>query len=391
MSRRLGVRLATFLATLTALVLSASEAQAYPQWQLSTGAARCNECHYAPAGGGLLNGYGRDADGDELSTFQGNGAFLHGLVSLPSFLSLGGDFRGALAAEDVQDPIHGTTVAVFPMQADAEARVALPVGFSLYGTIGLRGRTRTAGDYIPTENYQPIDTSELISREHWAMWQPEAQGPYVRAGRFFAPFGLRLAEHITYIRRDLGFNQLQESYNLSAGYIFNEWEVHVTAFAPDFVRHIGSEEKGFVAYYERRLLNDTVALAGQTRYADGDGVKRFILGGLGKAYIAPLRTMLMAEVDTVQLIFDSDQVGTRSQLVAAYGFTVLPVRGVMFTVLGERNQVDLEVRDSAWNAGSLLLNWFPYPHCEVQVMGRVDVPSGGDAAKTFFAQIHYFL
>ena len=39
------------------------------------------------------------------------------------------------------------------------------------------------------------------------MWRPAALGPYVRAGRFFAPFGLRLAEHYAYVRRDTGYNR----------------------------------------------------------------------------------------------------------------------------------------------------------------------------------------
>src|SRR5438067_596155 len=67
---------------------SASPAHAYPQWQLGTGATRCNQCHYAPAGGGLVNSYGRDAAGEDLSTFQGNGGFLHGAVELPSWLAI---------------------------------------------------------------------------------------------------------------------------------------------------------------------------------------------------------------------------------------------------------------------------------------------------------------
>jgi hypothetical protein len=379
------------MSMLVVLALGASDANAYPQWQLSTGLGRCNQCHYAPDGGGLINSYGRDADGDELSTFQGNGAFLHGLVALPSFFAIGADLRGALVVEDVQDPIHGTTPHVFPMQADLEARAALPAGFSLYGTLGLRGRVRTGGPFVPTQNYQPISTSELISREHWALWQPESLGPYVRAGRYFAPFGLRLAEHITYIRRDLGFNVLEESYNISAGYLFNEWELHLTAFAPDFVRHIGSREKGFVGYFERRLFDDTVALAGQTRYAIGDGVEKFILGVLAKVYVAPIKTLFFGEVDSVQLMFDSPLVGTREQLVAAYGLTVFPVRGVMLTALGERNQLDLAVRDSAWSAANAFFNWFPYPHCEMQLVGRLEFPAGGDTAKTFLAQLHYFL
>ena len=66
------------VAAVAVLWVCQRSAQAYPQWQLSSGAVRCNQCHYAPAGGGLINSYGRDAVGDQLSTFGGDGAFLHG-------------------------------------------------------------------------------------------------------------------------------------------------------------------------------------------------------------------------------------------------------------------------------------------------------------------------
>ena len=62
----------------------------------------------------------------------------------------------------------------------------------------------------------------------------------------------------------------------------------------------------------------------------------------------------------------------------------------MITALGERNQVDVKV-DSAYTAGTLLVNWFPYAHLELQLMERVQDPSGGQAANTFFVQLHYFL
>ena len=46
------------------LLLGAGSAEAYPQFQLSTGAVRCNVCHVSPAGGGVLTGYGRDEAGE---------------------------------------------------------------------------------------------------------------------------------------------------------------------------------------------------------------------------------------------------------------------------------------------------------------------------------------
>jgi hypothetical protein len=364
-------------------------ARAYPQWQLSTGATRCNQCHFAPAGGGPINSYGRDAVGDQLSTFGGDGAFLHGAVRLPAWLALGGDFRGAFVDNDVQDP-GGAQVAVFPMQADLSARVALPAGFSIEAIGGLRGQVRNPSELVPLQNYQPVSTSELVSREHYLMWEPEATGPYVRVGRFFAPYGLRMAEHILYVNRDLGFDELEETYNISGGVIYPNAELHLTLFAPDFVRHIGSNEKGFAAYTETRFHDDTIALGVQTRLAISPGVTKLMTGATGKGYVEQLRTLFLGEVDVVQKVFTDIGDPVRTQIVGAAGFTFFPYRGLMLTLLGERNQIDVTVPD-AWTAATLLFNWFPYAHCEAQLMGRLQFPTGTDAAKTLFLQIHYFL
>jgi hypothetical protein len=277
------------------------------------------------------------------------------------------------------------------MQADMSGRLAFGHGFSGSATVGFRGQVRDPGQLVPLQNYQPISTSMLISREHYLMWEAASVGPYLRVGRFYAPFGLRLAEHILYINRDLGFDELEETYNVSGGYVGDVWEMHLTAFAPDFVRHIGSNEKGFAAMFERRLLDDKLQFGGQARVASAPGVTRFMLGGTLKAYAEPLKTLFMAEVDSVQLIFDDEMIDPRQQVVGAVGFTVLPVRGVMLTVLGERNQVDVQVRNDAWTAGTVLLNWFPIAHLEMQLMGRLQWSGTTDPAQTFFAQLHYYL
>jgi hypothetical protein len=374
------------LAAAVALTAWTRAAEAYPQWQFSSDAVRCDQCHFAPAGDGLINGFGRDFVGEDLSTFGGNGALLHGLVTPPTWLALGADLRGAVASEDVGG-INGTSTAVFPMQADAEARVAYgPVSF--YGVLGLRGQVRDDDSVVPLQNYQPVTASQLISREHWFMLRAGALGGYVRVGRFFAPFGLRMAEHILYVRRDLGFGTMEESYNLSSGYVAPNWEVHVTAFAPDFIREMGSRESGLTAYYERRFA-DIASAAAQARVASGPGMTRTIVGAVGKVWFAPLRTMVLGEADFVRR--DIPTVSASYQFVGVGGVSVMPGRGVMATLLGERDQVDLAVRGAAYDAATALLNWFPYAHVELQGMYRVEIPSGGQTAKTFFLQLHYFL
>jgi hypothetical protein len=378
------------LGTMLALAVLAapSAAHAYPQWQFSSGVTRCNVCHFAPGGGGLVTGYARDAVGTELSTIEGEGAFLHGAVKLPSRLTLGGDFRGALAAQDINE-VTGSHAAVFPMQADLAGRLLIVQGLSLTAIGGVRGQRRPSEEPTPFQNYQPIEGSRFVSREHFLTWQPDPQGYYVRIGRFFAPYGLRLAEHPSYIRRDLGFNTLQESYNVSVGWVTNPWELHVTAFAPDFLRHMGSSDSGVTGYYEHRLLDETAALGAQARLVFGDGVTRTIAGGVAKLYSPFMRTLFLAEGNLVHWQLDGGV--ARNQFVGAAGFAVLPARGLIVTLLAERNQEDVNVAPAAWTAGSALINWFPYPHLELQVVGRLEFPGTTETTRTLLAQIHYFL
>ena len=378
--------LAGVVVWLLACGLGARSAHAYPQWQFSAGVARCDSCHFAPAGGGLLNSYGRDESGEALSTFAGEGDFLYGAIKMPSWLSIGGDLRGAFVSQDVGDP-SGTATAFFPMQADLEARAALGLNFSIYAVGGLRGQVRKNSDLVPEQNYQPIDDSLFISREHWLQWKYD--GWYVRAGRFYAPFGLRLAEHVTYIRRDLGFDLLSESYNVSGGYIGEQWELHLTAFAPDFVRHMGSVESGGVAYFERRLPDEKGSVAVQSRFASGPGINRLTGGVVGKYYLEGLKTLFMLEADISHLMPDGS--ASSNQFVGLVGISVLPARGLILTALGERNQEDLRVSNTSWDAVTGILGWFPAPHSELQLMGRVQRAEGEGAAKTVLLQLHYYL
>src|SRR5262245_36475508 len=72
----------------------ARTAAAYPQFQFSSGTNKCSQCHFSPAGTGLISSWGRSESGDTIS-MGGNGAFMHGAVTLPSWLALGFDFRFA--------------------------------------------------------------------------------------------------------------------------------------------------------------------------------------------------------------------------------------------------------------------------------------------------------
>jgi hypothetical protein len=372
------MRAVTVLAVLAG---SAATAGAYPQFQLSTGAARCNQCHYAPAGGGLINGYGREEAGDTIS-MGGDGAFLHGLWTPPSWLALGGDGRTAGLLNNVGAD-EGAELAVFPMQADLYARVQVgPI--SLYVTGGVRGAVRPDEDTV---------LSRLISREHYLMWRPKSIGPYVRAGRFFAPYGLRLAEHPMYVRRFLGFNTLEETYNVSGGFVSDAWDLHVTAFTPDFIRPVGHRGSGGAAYVERRL--GSIAAAGaEARVAVGSGETRAQGGLVGKFLLAGPKLLLLSQVDIVHDSFE-DLDMPRLQLAGYLGASWMFERGFMAQLTLERWDPDLSVKGVARDAAGLQLQWFPTAHVEVSLYGRLQLigagTDDGDPSQLLLLQGHYYL
>ena len=121
----------------------------------------------------------------------------------------------------------------------------------------------------------------------------------------------------------------------------------------------------------------------------GPDAKRLVVGAVGKVYVERLKTLFFAEADFVRVMPDAGQ--DRWQFVGAGGLSLLPDRGVLATVMAERFQDDLQVRQAEWTAATGLISWFPYAHVEAQIMFRADLPGGGVAAKTFFAQLHYYL
>jgi hypothetical protein len=388
--RRLPVA-AAVVAGAALVLLAGGTASAYPQWQFASGTSRCSQCHYSPAGGGLINGYGRDAVGEDLSTWEGDGGFLHGWVDLPKAVAFGGDFRYAVLNHDVGEAA-GAQFAYFPMQADAELRLAFSDSVSVYVNAGYRGRARGSEGPGGAGAPQPATAASFISREHYLMWRPAAQGAYVRVGRFFAPFGLRLAEHGSYVRRDTGFNTLEESYNVSGGYLKNDWEIHLTAFMPDVVRYMGGRERGGAAMAEVRL-GEASALGLQTRVGMTDDMYRYTGGAFGKTYFEAIKTLIQAEANVIHKTYSGKASSKADQMFAGYlGVTLFPGRGFWITPFAERVQTSIQVKESATNGGGVQLNWFPYPHFEITGQARVQLPEGSDSsAMTGIVFVHYYL
>jgi hypothetical protein len=377
------------------LFASAREARAYPQFQFSSGTTRCGQCHYSPSGGTLISSWGRDEAGDTIS-LGGDGSFLHGLWAPPEWLSLGLDVRLAALRNDVGGA-DSPEVAFFPMQADLYTRLAYDA-FSLNVTVGARGVVRPPD---PSLGGRTSDVGQrLMSREHYLMWRPSATGPYVRVGRFQAPYGLRFVEHIFFVRANTGYNLYEETYNASGGYVAEDWEVHATAFThiptslPDFLGASGAAENGGVGYYERRFAN-MAALGVQTRIGIGKEESRYQGGAVGKLWVEKARLLFLGEADFIHQTFPQAGNFAQNQFVSYTGVTYV-IRGYMLGVAYERFQEDLSVKNTGRNAVDGEVSLFPWAHFELNLLGRYETrataaPNDTTNGSLVMLQLHYYL
>jgi hypothetical protein len=376
------MRLTSLLAALVSMSVTASarSALAYPQFQLTTGADRCQACHVSPGGGGLLNAYGRDEAGSTISS-AGDGRFLHGLWEPPSWLGLGGELRGAVGIKDQEDR---TRTLAFPMQADLDARAVVgPWSFNVIA--GVRG---TARDPKPELIYR------LASREHFLMYQREpGSGWYARVGRFFPIYGLRSQDHTAYVRRYLGQGTLEEPYALAVGHLGDHAEWHLTMFVPQPIAQLGagSQSYGAAAYYERRVDDDRAAWAVQAKVASSSQDLRTSVGAVGKLWLEPAGLQVLGELDLQRQSFE---VGTaRIQIASYFGVSRLLLPGWLVTAAVQQWEPDLLLRSSARTATELNLQYFPRAHLELHWLGRIE-GVGNDfdhPALLSLLQLHYTL
>ncbi len=352
-------------------------AQAFPELALRAGESRCSACHFAPAGGGLLDDYGREEAGDDLSR-GGDGRFLNGALTPPDWLALGGDFRAA-ALDDDEGGTNGPTLAAFPMQADLRARVSVG-NWSLVASAGPRGSTRL---------YKRSAWSYFASAEHYVMWREGPVGWYVRAGRFMPPMGLRLPDHTLYIRRYTGTGLYEEPYGLGTGYVADGWEVHATAFVHDPLLDVGAREKGGTVYVEKH--GDSSALGVSSRVGVGPESTRILGGLVARKYLAGPDLVLLAEEDFIYERVNGSIPTARKQIVTYADVDWRPVKGINLAAWYEHYHEDLGQPGLQHDGLGAEVRYYPRAHWELILLGRWQLIGTDDHARLAMLQLHYYL
>lgn len=360
----------------TAWLLAAGRADAYPQYQLGR-EATCTGCHVAPDGGGLLNENGF-AVAEATAWRPGDSSFMYGMTR-PAWLQLAGDVRGAAGFVD-----PGTaSAAAYPMQAEVSAS-AESHGVSLHLTGGLR-RPQDGGSVAHV----------VWSREHYAMWHSNPggnDGVYVRVGRFMPTFGLRLAEHVVYTQRYGGRPLYGEVYALAASYVSPVFEVHATGFVHDGLASAAEHGDGAALYAEARI-GEHAAVGVEGKYSKSDEVTSTFGGLTAKAYLPGPELTLLAEAEVIRREI-TEGAGDKATQLAGYVMASRPLDdGILVDVgVGHFTQ-DTRVNGLYRDALDANVHWFMTSHIEWLLTLRAELLDGGSGINGGYAlaQIHYRL
>jgi hypothetical protein len=357
-------------------------AEAYPQLQLSHD-QMCTGCHLSPAGGNLLNENGL-AVAESMSQFGTAPEFFYGKVGGPKWLTLGGDVRGF--AGYLQTPTK--VLAAVPMQIEGYAAATFGK-FSIHANLGARASERgnEAATYV-------------WAREHYLMWQSnpgEAQGLFVRAGRFMPVYGLRLAEHPTYIRRFGGTQLYADTYGLHAALIESKFEAHITGFIEDPLIDPVVHDNGVYAYGEYRL-SERLAVGAEGMYTHSADDQKFGGGGILKAYIPSKDLLLQAELQYQNQLITKSSLnsagGAPIRLIGYFLATWQPKEFLMFDVGLGHYDSNIRIKDLDRDCVDLNVHWFATSHLELIFTNRYEMiafGNGGPSGAYSLLQVHYRL
>ncbi len=231
---RLVTRLQCVLLVLAAAT-TGSFAFAYPQYA-GRGEFNCQDCHYNPTGGGIVNQWGRQS---REVTF-GPGDMLGGTPD---------DWWGHDSAEGRGN--GGEAELQFDVGGDARLLALIPSG----PLVPMLVEAAAVAAYGPLVAYGGVTSRKgspglpfvAYSREHWLQYRFTSELS-LRAGKLVLPFGVRMVDHTQYVREDLGFDKFDQSYAVEVDWAAESFSLSAAGFAGDLVAEDAAlREKGGVA------------------------------------------------------------------------------------------------------------------------------------------------
>lgn len=334
----------------------------------------CTACHFSPAGGGLLNAYGRTISFEVLSTWGGEKEArpFYGAVdseSLNQWLQIGGDMRAVQVHQENPQVRDGRFI---PMQEGIE----IATFWSKFTAAAFIGKTNM--DWV----YRAVAT------RYYLMYQALDELTF-RVGRFIPTFGLNIPQHTFSTRMGLGFNQGMERDSVEAMWSGEKWNFAFTVSKNPRFSAAGDVEQG-EALQVNYTFADSYRLGASYWYGESETQRRQIFG-LHAVLGFTEKLYALTEVDYVK----RDPVTNKSFVAGVNHFGKIGYeiyKGFHLQAVEEQSKGDLELDATAFNSYGLGFLFYPRPHFEIEALfSKRHSFSGASVTEDYdYLMLHYY-
>lgn len=398
--RLIGFVLRVLLLTL-GLGTVANEAHAYA-WMVKHGYAKCSSCHTDPSGGETLSHMGRvqsqlllshawGDDGPELT----NQAKLFGGLDEPDSFRIGGSLRYMNIYSLATDTAEAE-FATFPMQMDAYGWGDLGI-VQVGGSIGL-GNVDEGDAHMRAAQITSGEGLVPLSRNHYVGVEIGDHG-LIRAGRLNLPFGVRIPEHVAWVRDSTKTDrESDQQHGLSFAYWGGPWRTEWMLVLGNF--QVGPDdfrERGYSGQAEYLLASDV-----------GIGVSSMILQSRSGPHFNPIGSKVLrhahgvtarfSPVSDLAVLAEVDVLKTSGSGIGFTGF----LQGDYEFIQGLHGILTLEALDQGKSeaAGAVAgkgagepifgvwggVGWFFLTHFDL----RLEAVYRQESATSIQSQLHYY-
>lgn len=340
------------------------------------------------------------AAGGEPSPFEGMSGLtgpLFGLLKPSETLMIGGSWRLATTYKpDAEDK-----AAFFPMQLDMYGQLRFLKNFRVNASLGAAkvpaGSPHARAAQV-TRNQE--DGYNLISRTHWLGFDFGDGAHLIRAGRINLPFGIRMSEHVMWVREKTQTDrESDQQHGVALSLNFDALRLEVMGIAGNWqINPDQFRERGYSGYAEF-VVGEKAVVGVSSLYTEAKNDRVYTEGlktarsvhGVFTRTAPSTGVAIMAEVDVL----------TRSRRELGYvGFLQIdgePFSG--FHVIGTAEMLDAGFPKGGGPAGLprsaglgkpefggwLSLQWFFLPHFDLRTDAIIR------QEKMFLTQLHIYL